>query len=117
MSYMELPDFDCLVKLAKQSPEEFEILRNALIEDTITSAQENNQRRLRGLQFQIDMTRRKSKTPLAACIRISSLMQASLIKLRDYINGDGIADATKSTSSGNAKVLDFKAHNSPAKAL
>lgn len=117
MSPMQLPDFNSLVKLAKESPEDFEILRKALIEEAITSAQQDSQRRLRGLQFQIDMTRRKSKTPLAACIRISSLMQASLIELRDYINGDEAEEDAKSGTLANAKVLDFKAHTSPAEAL
>ena len=114
---MELPDFDSLMKLARNNPEEFEMLRETLIEDAILSAKTDNHRRLRGLQFQIDMTRRKAKTPLAACIRISSLMQSSLIELRDFINGPHEHSDFPSEPQAVAKILDFKTPNSPVSAV
>ena len=56
---MELPSFDELKKLAQSDPEQLEKLRTELIEDTISSAPAQHQRRLRGLQFQVDMERRR----------------------------------------------------------
>lgn len=44
------------------------------------------QRKLRGLQFHIDMEIRRSKTPMAACIKISEMMHGSLSKLRSALN-------------------------------
>jgi Protein of unknown function (DUF3135) len=83
---MELPDFDRLVEMAKNRPDELEALRDALIAEAIASARSGNRRRLRGLQFQIDMARKKAKTPMAACIRISALMHESLAELRAHLN-------------------------------
>ncbi len=83
---MELPDFDQLVEMAQHRPQELEALRTALVEEVIASARGDRQRKLRGLQFQIDMARRKSKSPLGACIRISELMYESLAELRECLN-------------------------------
>lgn len=83
---MELPEFDTLVKMAQESPDELEALREEMVESVISSARQDFQRRLRGLQFQIDMTRAKSKTPLAACIRITELMYDSFHDLHTRLN-------------------------------
>ena len=66
-----LPSFDELKKLAEENPEELENLRKEMVQKTIDSAPEWQQRRLRGLQFQIDMEREKAKKPVNACIKIS----------------------------------------------
>lgn len=105
---MKLPEFDLLAKLAKNNPEEFEKLRETLIEDVINSARTSSQRRLRGLQFQIDMARKKAKTPLAACICISGMMHESFAELRLHLNDPfgAISDSSQKTSTV-AKVLPF----------
>lgn len=114
---MELPDFDQLVEMAQQCPEELEALREALVEEVITSARSDSQRRLRGLQFQIDMARRKAKTPLAACMRISELMYESLAELRIYLNDPWhtpIPDASRSESAKILRMDAFRARNGVA---
>lgn len=81
-----IPDFDELATLAKHNPEQFEKLRTELCEKVISAAPESQQRRLRGIQFQIDMERRKAATPMAACVRISELMHESFEELRYHLN-------------------------------
>lgn len=107
---MDLPDFDKLAIMAEQHPEKFEALREALIEETIATAQASSQRRLRGLQFQIDMERRKAKTPLAACIRISHLMHESLEELRLHLSEPLNASNLQPDRPSVAKVLSIKAY-------
>jgi hypothetical protein len=82
---VKLPSFDELKKLAETNPEQLEKLRAELIEDTISSAPQQYQRRLRGLQFQIDMERRRAKNPLSSCIRISKMMHDHLYQMRQTI--------------------------------
>lgn len=77
--------FDELKHLAEKHPEKLEEYRQQWIEQTIDEASSSHQRRLRGLQFQIDMQRRKSKTPMASCIQISKMMHDSLANLYEVI--------------------------------
>lgn len=67
-------DFDEWAQLAKTDREAFEARRRAVIEETINQVPEDRRQRLRGLQFRIDMERRRARTPLGACIRLSSMM-------------------------------------------
>jgi hypothetical protein len=83
---VEMPSFDEMVRLAKTDPEALERIRLQLIEDTIADAPEACHRRLRGLQFQIDMERRRAGNPMGACVRISKMMHDSLYTLRQTLN-------------------------------
>lgn len=65
--------------LARTDPSAFEARRLALIEDYLGQFPPLEQRRLRGLQFRIDMERRRAHTPMAACIRLSAMMWDSLL--------------------------------------
>ncbi len=85
MTDVKLPDFDELAKMAKEDPEALEALRLSACEELIQSAPQQYQRKLRGLQFRIDMERRKAKTPMAACIKISEMMHDSFTKLREAL--------------------------------
>lgn len=77
-----LPAFEVLLDLARNDPEGLEALRQSLTASVIEAAPtEANRRRLRGLQFQVDMERERARTPLAATIRISELMCQSLAEL------------------------------------
>jgi hypothetical protein len=69
-----LRDFDKWVSLASSDPDGFERMRRALIEQFIQRAPEARRHRLRCLQWRIDQERARSKTPLAACIRLSRMM-------------------------------------------
>lgn len=70
------------VKLATENPEEFERKRLAIIEDLIGSAPPDIQDRLRGLQFRIDMERRRSGSPLGGALRIQQMMWDRFADLR-----------------------------------
>ncbi|MDF1764025.1 MAG: DUF3135 domain-containing protein [Oleibacter sp.] len=109
---MDLPSFDVMMQMAKNNPEQLEELRLALVEDTITKAPVAYQRRLRGLQFQIDMERRLAGNPMGACINISKMMHDSLYTLRQALNSatgeptDLEFNETK-TNTPSAQVFNF----------
>jgi hypothetical protein len=67
-------DFDNWVQLAKSDPEAFEQRRKQVLQELIDSAPEDQQHRLSCLQWKVDQVRGISKTPLAACLRMSKLM-------------------------------------------
>ena len=67
-------DFDAWSAMARNDPEAFESMRLAAIEAAIASAPAAKRERLRRLQWRIDQERRRSRTPLAACLRISRMM-------------------------------------------
>lgn len=79
-------DFDAWASLARDDPEAFEARRRGLIDQLIERAQPRQRRRLLGLQFRIDMERRRSRTPMAACVRIQELMWES------FAGPDGLCD-------------------------
>lgn len=77
-----LPEFDELVDLARNQPDELEALRKVLISEVISGASSDEQRRrLEGLQFKVDMERRRAASPLAATIKLSEMMCQSLADL------------------------------------
>lgn len=78
-------DFDEWMTLYRRDPTAFEARRREEISRVIDSAPEENRRRLRGLQFQIDMEIRRAKTPLGGCVRLSSLMWDSFMELHDAL--------------------------------
>lgn len=83
----EWPDAEQLIALAKNNPDALEQFRQQQIEKLIASAPENLQRRLRGLQFQIDCKRRLHQSPMGACIELSKMMFDSVYQLNDVLQG------------------------------
>ena len=79
-----LQDFDEWMVLAKNNPDKFEERRREHIELFIASAPKDKQHRLKGLQWQIDQTRKLSPSPMASCITISNMMWDSLDRLREH---------------------------------
>ncbi len=86
MSLDTIPSFEELVILAKEDPKEFEALRAHLCDQILSQAPEHIARRLQGLQFKIDMERRRSKTAMASCLKLSSMMNDSLIELKEVLS-------------------------------
>lgn len=80
-----LPDFDDLVELASTDPDRLENLRRLLIEDLIDHAPDNQRQRLKGLQFTIDMERRRAKNPVQCCVRMSQMMYDRVADLRESL--------------------------------
>lgn len=81
-----LLDFEELQKLAQDDPDKLEELRIQWCEQIIREAPSAYRRKLRGLQFRIDMERRKAKSPMAACISLSGMMHDSFDRLRYALN-------------------------------
>lgn len=110
----DLPNFDILLDMAKNNPDALERLRIDLCEQVIHDAPESSRRKLRGLQFRIDMERRKAKSAMSACINISGMMHESFERLRESLNqATGSASPTpyQHEQMGRepaAKVLPFK---------
>ena len=105
---MKLPNFDELLRLAKEDPEALERLREDHIAHIIDNCPEQNKQRLRGLQFQIDAIR-KTHTPMGACLKISKMMHDKLFELREAAGVDHTYfkhEPAKEVES--AKVIDFK---------
>ncbi len=105
-------DFDAWAALAKSDPEGFELRRRELIEAAIQS-RPGGERRLRGLQCRIDLERRKARTPLKACFRLSALMWDSFVDLREGLNRLGAGrrrncGAPAQGGSPPAEILPFR---------
>jgi hypothetical protein len=86
MMHNRTPDFDELLILAKQDQKRFNTLKHDMTEAWIEQAPLEYQRRLRGIQFQIDMEVRRAKNSMDACIRVSNMMHDSFAELRDRLN-------------------------------
>ena len=118
MLQSKLPEFDELLKLAENNPEELEKLRRTLVDQVIQAAPERLQRRLQGLQFQIEAQCRIAGSPMAACIKISEMMHDSFSHLRYMLNDhlaqrspDTINQALTETEQAEpAKILNFPGH-------
>ncbi len=100
-----LPDHEALAELAKENPEALEALRRDWVEQLIDHAPQHIQRRLRGLQFQIDCQRRLHTNPLASCVEISRMMYDSVHRLNRALHGE--ADSESEPLARNATVLAF----------
>jgi|GEM_PF-3331372 len=97
-------DFDEWVALAKVDPETFEKRRAEWLEEAIQQAPDDNRKRLQGLQFQIELVRRKSRHPLGACMKLSSMMLDHW--LRELPPVADTIEAEKE-SSATAEVIDL----------
>ena len=100
-------DFDEWALLAITDPDEFEQRRLALIESVILKS--GNIRRMRGLQWRIDLERSRAHNPIDACVRLSRMMWDSFmdlnLALNDFTeNGCGPTCATAS-STQSAKII------------
>jgi hypothetical protein len=72
-------DFDHWAALARDDPARFEELRRDRVDELIQQSSPRQRQRLRGIQFRIDMERRRSASPMGACVRIQSLMWDSVL--------------------------------------
>lgn len=73
-----LPDFDQLVRLATSDPQQFALLRQRLIEQTIIQASPAMQPRLRAQQSHIDRLINHAKNPLHTNILLQQELQRQL---------------------------------------
>jgi hypothetical protein len=78
-------DFDTWAKLAKDDPAEFERKRQRILRDAIGEAPPAFRQRLEGLQYALDLERKRSATPLASCVHMNSLMWIGFYRLRKQL--------------------------------
>lgn len=83
----EWPGIDYLMSLAKTNPDALEAFRKSEVEKLIQRAPESLQRRLRGLQFQIDCKRQLHRSSMGACLELSRMMQESIQALNNALQG------------------------------
>lgn len=97
--------FDELKDLAANDPAAFEAYRSAQIEAAIGNAPSHMQRRLRGIQFQVDAQRKIHNSPMGSCVKIYQMMQNSLGELNIMLNQQQEIAHPEHSNSG--KVLSF----------
>ncbi len=101
-----VPDFDKLSELAKTEPGAFEAMRIELCQQFIDSAPVDLQRRLEGLQFRIDMERRRSGNPVKNCMTLSAMMNDSLSQLSLALSNP--EEFLRENRQNNAEILPFE---------
>jgi len=111
------PSFDQLIQMAKTHPEALEQFRQREVEALIEQAPKEMQRRLRGLQFQVDSQRKLHSSALGSCIGISKMMHTSVARLQTALSGyvqeskgaDDRAESNSSTINTKGQVIPFPA--------
>ena len=103
----KLPAFDVLVDMARNDPQRLDALRRKLTASVIAGADtEQRRKRLQGMQFRIDLERRRARSPLAATIKISEMMCHSLAALHRSMVTPFVAEESCEPPQ-KAKVLEF----------
>ena len=104
--YSDLPDFDTMMAMHRDNPEELERLRAELTGEVLKQAPDEIKRRLKGLQFRINMELRKAKTPQARCIKMSSMMHDAFSELNHRLNHFG--DDQDEEPTRPAQIIKFR---------
>jgi len=73
--------FDELMELAKDRPDEFESLRQQLINQLIDSMPEGRQLNVRRYQWRIDQETRRHDNSLGCCIKLSAMMSSRMLEM------------------------------------
>lgn len=81
------PSFDDLLHWAKHDPKRLDHYQQQKTQELIDSAPNHIQRRLRGLQFQINCQRKLHRSAIGRCIQISKMMHDSLDEMVQIVNG------------------------------
>lgn len=88
-AFSDLPSFETLKAMAEEKPEELKALRQALTREVVeTAPSEERRRRLEGLNFTIEMNRRKASNPMHSCLLISQLMWDSALTMVEELKKD-----------------------------
>lgn len=95
--------------LAKQDQAAFEKKRVAVIRQCIneTAQSDAERRRLNGLQFRIDMVRRRHSHALGACIEISDMLMAQFNRLIK-LDLEQIIQQDRHESKNSCQILQFR---------
>lgn len=103
---------DKCIKLAQDNPEALEDYRKALVKQLINHADPGIQQRLKGIQFKIDMERRKAHTAMDSCLKLHCLMieffQEKFVPKVHSCNSIYELSSIESSDSHTAKIIPFK---------
>ena len=110
-------DFDDWSRLCSKDPDQFEQLRQYAIARFL-EARSNDCRLLR-LQCRIDLERRRARTPLKACLKLSAMMWNRFHDLHEALNkwdGDarGLPGVPAAMPRVGARILPFRRPAAPA---
>ena len=108
-------DFDHWKKLHETDPEQFEMTRRQCLDQLIADTSQRNKARMRGLIFQIDCIRERSKNPTKSCLDLLDMMWSSFYRLQQLVNDIGTSPQTSINPSPkapaeSAKLLEFRQH-------
>lgn len=102
-------NFEEWSQLAKQDQAAFEKKRAAAIKQAIDDSanSERERRMLNGLQFRVDMVRRKHKHALGACIEISDMLMDHFYQLANLDMQDIMRETTAPEHKPRCQVVPF----------
>ncbi len=110
-------DFEYWSNLAQEDPASFEAERTELLDEYILTTPVDIQKRLRGLQWQVEQVRNLSGTPMAAYLRLSKMMWESLEGERGLLESieslkRPASQQVTPANKASASVLPFKSRKS-----
>lgn len=106
MRQTSLPCFDDLMLLARQHPEQLESLREQLTQEVLESAPDVAMRsRLEQLVFRINAERQRQRSPMALCLKFSSLMHDRLLNMKTELQKLTL-DTTPETSESVKRTAE-----------
>ena len=101
-------DFEHWSSLASSDPQKFEELRKDKISNIINRASGQRQKRLLGLQWQIDSVRKQHKnSSVAACLAISELMWETFHQLSEVLQSQTESGLTAPTPTMQENIITF----------
>lgn len=101
-------DFEYWATLASTNPQKFEELRQDKISAIINRTSGQRQKRLLGLQWQIDTVREQHKdSSEAACLAISELMWQTFQQLAELLQSQAESGLSAPIPAMQANIIDF----------
>ena len=102
-------DFDQWKTLAESDPEAFERRRQAVIDSYISGVSQSKRQRLQGLQWRVDMERRRSSNPMQSFLRIYTMMWDSVCGERGLLQACTPSAASEERKGGrpSAQVVSI----------
>ena len=101
-------DFEEWALLAKTDPQAFEARREEVIAQLISGASPRMQTRLRGMQWRINMDRRRASNPLSSCMQIFNQMWTSVYGERGLLDALHGFDCGPLPERSPAEVLNLE---------
>lgn len=101
-------DFDAWAELARKDPDAFEKQRNNAIKAIIEDAPPRNREHLRKVQWKLDRIRDTAPTPMAACVRMQTLMWESVLGEDGLLARLKQAPTGRKRPRGDVRILDFE---------